>query len=414
MKNQPHRALYPCVMAFLGLLMVAGAGCGSPDPLDEKAGEALQVYNAVMDKDRAYELYGIRIATQSTAPETGRILIEKSGAKGYDTFSAALRGLADRPMPEALEALQAAFAERRGGAKQVAALALAYLDDPAAIEWLKEVAGQETTSTNGEIMVFLGNHGEKELVESPLYRRLESDDKSVRDETFQILGRIRQPWAVEALKQGLTVELGARRKSAIIAMGVSGDPALAKPVARFVNTQGLVLDAIESLGQIGNPDSIPTLQRLAGHDDALVQAVSAVALLKLGDVDTAGPVLERLATADKELVRVTLATQLHDVQQPSARAVLVQLAGDATSSVVRPALLALEHNGDASLEAMVTEKLSGTNPDVIMAALDCLGNWGSQDAVAAIDPLLSHDNPYVQLSAANAILEIRARKGSPA
>lgn len=411
MISQPKRALYPCGAVFLGLLMVAGVGCGSADPVDEKSVEALAVYNAVMDADRAYEQYGIQIATQSTAPETGAILIEKSGAKGYETFSTALRGLADRPIPEAMDALQAAFATRRGGAKQVAALALAYLDDPAAIEWLKGIAEAETTSTNAEILAFLGNHGEKDLVESLLYRRLESDDEVVRDETFLILGQIRQPWAVEILKKGLAVELGARRKHAIIAMGEAGDPTLAEYVQRFVNTQGLVLDAIESLGKLGNTEVVPRLQKLAAHEDELVQVVSAAALLKLGDAATAGPVLDRLATADKERVRVTLANQLHEVHDEVSRSVLVKLAGDATSSVVRPALLGLEHNGDPSLEAMVVDKLAGTDPDVIMAALDCLGNWGSLAAIDSIEPLLAHDNPYVQLCAANAILEIGGRKG---
>lgn len=412
--SRSRRMWYPCAAAFLVLWMVLGAGCGSSDPAAEAADQALQVFNSVMAENRDYELYGLQIATQSTAPETGRILIEESGAKAYAVFSAALRGLADRPMPEAREALQAAFAQRSGGAKQVAALALAYLDDPAAIEWLKGVAASETTSTNAEILVFLGNHGDRDLVETPLYRRLESDDEAVRDETFLILGQIRQPWAVEVLKKGLAVELGARRKVAIIAMGEAGDPSLAGEVKRFVNTQGLVLAAIESLGQLGNPDVIPALQKLAAHEDELVQAISAVALLKLGDTETAGPVLERLAAADQELVRVTLANQLHDVKNDLSRTVLGKLADDATPAVVRPALLGLEHVGDGSMEAMVLGKLAGNDPDVIMAALDCLGHWGSAAAMDAIMPLLENENPYVKLSAANAILEIRARLGGAA
>jgi len=394
--------------------MGAAAGCGNSDPLTKQAGEALQVYNTVMADERAYELYGIQIATQSTAPETGAILIEKSGAKAYEVFSAALRGLADRPMPEAMGALQTAFANKSGGAKQVAAIALAYLDDPAAIEWLKGVAKTEASSTNAEILVFLGNHGDRDLVENSLYRRLESDDEAVRDETFLILGQIRQPWAVEILKKGLAVEIGARRKHAIIAMGEAGDPALAEQVKRFVNTQGLVRAAIESLGNLGNEEVAPQLRELSGHDDELVQVISAVALLKLGDVENAGPVLERLATADKELVRLTLANQLHEVKHEVSVSVLTKLVDDATSSVARPALLGLEHNGDSSVEALVVDKLSGTDPDVIMAALDCLGNWGSPASADAIAPLLAHDNFYVQLSAANAILEIRARKGPAA
>ncbi len=312
-----NKAWCPCVTAFLGLLMVAGTGCGSSDPLAKHAESALQVYKEVMAEDRVYEMYGIQIATRSTAPETGAILIEKSGATAYEVFSTALRGLADRPLPEARETLQAAFAAKSGSAKQVAAIALAYLDDPAAVDWVKSVAATETTSTNAEIMVLLANRGEQDLVESALYSRLESDDEAVRDETFWILGQIRQPWAVEILQKGLAVEHGARRKQAIIAMGESGDPELAKQVRKFINTQGLVLAAIESLGELRNQEMVPLLQELVGHEDELVQVISAVALLKLGDAETAGPVLDRLAGADKELVRVTLATQLQGVRHPS-------------------------------------------------------------------------------------------------
>jgi HEAT repeat protein len=145
-----------------------------------------------------------------------------------------------------------------------------------------------------------------------------------------------------------------------------------------------------------------------------VQAISAVALLKLGETEPAGPVLDRLVGADKELVRVTLATQLQGVRHDISRSVLTRLAGDATSAVARQALLGLEQNGDPALLPMVIEQLSGTDPDVIMAALDCLGNWGDPASANAITSLLDHDNKYVRLSAANAILEINARKAPAA
>ena len=410
--SRMKRARRPCVTVFLGLLMVAGTGCG--DPLAKHAESALTVYNEVMAEDRAYEMYGIQIATRSTAPETGAILIEKSGHKAYDVFSAALRGLADRPLPEAKETLQAAFAARSGAAKQVAAIGLAYLDDPAAVDWLKSVAETETTATNAEILVLLANRGERDLVETTLYHRLESDNETVRDETFLILGQIRQPWAVEILKKGMAVEHGARRKQAIISMGEAGDPELAQQVVKFVNTQGLVLSAIESLGDLQNQEMVPVLQGLVSHEDELVQVISAVALLKLGEAETAGPVLDRLAGADKELVRLTLATQLQSVLHDISRSVLTRLAEDVSSAVSRSALLGLEQNGDPALLPMVIEKLSGADPDVIMAALDCLGNWGDPASADAIAPLLAHSNKYIRLSAANAILEINARKAPAA
>jgi HEAT repeat protein len=247
-------------------MMVAGTGCGSSDRLAKQAESALTVYNEVMAEDRADEMYGIQIAIRSTAPETGAILIEKSGHNAYEVFSTALRGLADRPLPEAKETLRAVFAAKTGAAKQVAAIGLAYLDDPAAIDWLKSVAETETTSTNAEILALLANRGDRDLVETVLYRRLESDDEMVRDETFLILGQIRQPWAVEILKKGLAAEYGARRKQAIIAMGEAGDPELAHQVMKFVNTQGLVLVAIESLGDLRNQEMVPVLQELAGHE----------------------------------------------------------------------------------------------------------------------------------------------------
>ncbi len=78
--------------------------------------------------------------------------------------------------------------------------------------------------------------------------------------------------------------------------------------------------------------------------------------------------------------------------------------------MARPALLGLEENGDPALLPMVIEKLSGTDPDVIMAALDCLGNWGDPASADAIASLLTNNNKYVRLAAANAIMEINARK----
>ncbi len=398
----------------LGCLLVAVAltGCGAP--LDGHAEKAAATYKEVMAEDRDYELYGIQLAAQSTAPETGAILIESAGAKAYNVFSTALRGLASRSLPEATDALQAAFDERTGAAKQMAGLALANGGDAAAAAWLKEVAEKEQAATNPDVLVFLGNHGEKDLAELNLYRRLDSEDEYVRDEAFMAMGQIQEEWAVELLKKGLAREIGPRRKQAIIAMGLTGRPELASEVVGFVNTQGLVLDAIESLGLMGNSEVVPTLQELAGHEDVLVQVISSVALLRLGDEATAMPVLETAAASSNETVKATLARQLHGMNGDAALGLLSTLAVDKSTVVARPALLVLENSGDSSMEGMVIGLLSDTNPDLVMAALDCLGAWGTAEAANAIVPLLKGQNAYLKLTAANAILEIRARHSKAA
>jgi len=399
------------VLACL-LVALALTGCGAP--LDGHAEKAAATYSEVMAADRDYELYGLQVAAQSTAPETGAILVESAGAKAYNVFSTALRGLATRSLPEGTAILQTAFDEKTGAAKQMAGLALAKEGDPAAASWLKEVAEKEQALTNPDVLVFLGNHGEKDLAELILNQRLDSKDEYVRDEAFLALGQIREEWAVDLLKKGLARELGPRRKQAIIAMGQSGRSELAPVVAKFVNTQGLVLDAIESLGLLGNTEMVPTLQELAGHDDALVQVISGVALLRLGDEATALPVLEAAATSSDEPIRATLANQLQGMGGAAALGLLTTLAVDESTVVARPALLILQDTGNSSMEGMVVGLLSDTNPDLVMAALDCLGAWGTAEAANAIVPLLEGQNAYLKLTAANAILEIRARHSKAA
>jgi|GEM_PF-5079893 len=391
-----------------GLWIVASlTGCA--DPLEGHARKALETYRTVMNQNQDYKLYGLQIAAHSTAPETGAILAEGAAEKGYKVFSTALRGLIERPVPEAKETLQTAFAGKTGAAKLLAALALAETGDPEAAAWLKETAEKEKAATNPDVLVFLGNHGEKELAQLNLYRRLDSDDEYVRDEAFVAMGQIHEDWAAELLKNGLAREVGPRRKQAIISMGMTGRPELASEVARFVNTQGLVLASIETLGLLGNQEVVPKLQEIAGHEDPLVQVIAGVALLRLGDEETALPILKKQAASSDETVRVNLATQLNGVPGDAARELLTTLAADPSTAVARPALLALENDGDESLQPMVLEILSDSNPDRVMAALDCLGAWGDAEAADAIAPLLEGDNGYLRLTAANAILEIRAR-----
>ena len=251
--------------------------------------------------------------------------------------------------------------------------------------------------------------GGEEFLAPLLRERLGSEDAAVRGEAYTVLGELRQAWATRMLAEGLGQERGELRQPAVAALGRTGDPAMAAEIVPFVNTRGLVFASLEALGDLGNPDGASAVESMAANAEPVVRAYAAAALWKLGRKDAAVAIVNELVHSSDPTIRRVLADQLGSVDDPDAWGHLVALAADSNKEVRVEALRAIGERARPELDAALREAAGDPEYEVSTIALTALGRIGDAESLSAVAPRLEDENPYVALSAAQAVLSIQSR-----
>jgi HEAT repeat protein len=113
-------------------------------------------------------------------------------------------------------------------------------------------------------------------------------------------------------------------------------------------------------------------------------------------------------------VRRILAEQLGSIGDEEARSRLATLAEDTSKEVRVEALRAIAVEAGPEFEPVLVQAAHDSEYEVATLALNVLGEVGRGSVVDSIAPLMDSENPYVAMSAAAAVLSIRAREPAPA
>lgn len=401
------------VVLLLAVLLLSIAACGPGE--DPAVSKAKRVFEQTMQASPEYAGYGLSISAGNRSPFVRQMLLGMITSDHYATALEAVRAIQDDPPEEARPALQTVFAEKKGGLKLQAAVALARLGDAAALEWLKtEIAGGGAALSLPAVRV-LAEHGESEAVTTPVRSYMASESLDTRNEAYAALGEIGQPWATKLLLEGLNNERGEDRQQAIMALGRTGDSAVAGRIVRFHNTQGLVFATLEALGALGDPATIPAAENMISHEETTVRVYAGVALWRLGGAEKAVETLEPLMQDEDPMVRNLLAEQLAPVDAPEAQEWLIQLAADPDRVVRLSALHSLADRATVDDLPVFLRAAADEDYEVATVALGALAKLGlPPEATAQLAPLLDSGNPYVVLSAANALLTLDRDEGGAA
>jgi len=374
--------------------------------------KAQQVLADAMAADPDYTAYGLRVIAGSSAPFTEGLIAEYLGAMNPNTATAAAAAASERGLQAQTEALKTLFGSKQGPPQVEAAHALAKFGDAEALQWLQDEAA---AAPSPRVIEALIDAGDEESARAALDKMLASEEQADRDDAYLQLAEIEQPWALEMVLAGLKKEHGEGREQAIRALGRLGDASHAYQIQRFINTRGLVYASIEALGDLGDEKSITDLEKSVQRPETLVQLYAAAALWKLGKGDEASKVLEPLVADEEIAIRMDLAQQLVGIDDPKAIGMLLYLAEDDPDGRVRK--IALQGLYDAQGEGVYPALVAGagdTDYQVAVVALDGLSDHGKVEVADQLVPLLEHENPYVVISAANALIEILNRgAGAP-
>jgi HEAT repeat protein len=390
---------------ILVLVVLLGAACSGEAP---HLRQAHATFDATCQADPKHATYGLTVAVASESSFGRQLALESVASSNYGTAVEALRVLANDPSPDAQTVLQEAFDGKKAVAqKLLAAIGLARLGDAAARDWVQAQVDSGAAITAPALVLLA--ESDPEGVSARLQGLMKSDEPSVRNQAYSILGEMRYPWATELLLEGLSKEFGEGRLQPIVSLGRSGDPAVAAKIQPFVTFQGLVFASIEALGALGNRDVLPSLEAMIEHDQKLVRVYASAAMWRLGEEASVAEVVETLAADEEVQVRENVAVQLAAIDSARALSILSTLASDAEETVRREALRSLSAR-DAGVDAFVPH-IEDESYQVATVALDALARLASLDVLPSLRPLLESPNPYVALSAANAIVSISEREG---
>jgi len=259
-----------------------------------------------------------------------------------------------------------------------------------------------------------------------LIKRLEDDDENICIASAEALGKIRDLRAIDTLVSCLSrSDQGWLAHAAAQALGEIGDESAVKPLLQSLNRSSLREPVIESLGKIGNANTLGPL--IAGLTDRLriVREVSIVALVA---IERKTPPSEKqaivrivrnsMSNEAVALLEEMLVTSTGDLQK--ATILLLGWAGR-ESSVHKLLSLLLEEELEEpiaqSLQYMNKDKatlligyLSSDNALVRRTVARVLGGMGDHNAEEPLIDLLVDENGHVRSMAALALSCLGSRK----
>ncbi len=202
------------------------------------------------------------------------------------------------------------------------------------------------------------------------------DDRwaTVRSAAADALGQ----WRVVAAVGPLTVLLGdpqvSAQRSAAVALANIGTPEALRSLESLpvgAGSRTIVL-AVEALARAGASSALPKLLELLRSEDP-VSRDHAVRLLGAMDV------------------------------QPAVDAVLAALRDDQAGSVRAAAAQALQYRRPDLLWPMLPRLIDDPEPDVVLVAVETLGDAGDAAAVAQLERLIKHPSADVRLAVVQAV-----------
>jgi HEAT repeat protein len=399
----PRRA---AVVPFLTVLLAFFVGCAGGD--DSATRQAKAVFEQTMASNQEYSKYAVTVAHASRSPWARQKIIELIDSEHYPTALEAVRAFQKDPPPEAREALQNVFANKRGALKLQAAVALGRMGDQQALDWLAAEIEGGGAALNRDAAQLLAKQGNIDPLQDQFKKFLAAEHLDTRNEGYALLGAIGEPWATEMLLEGLDNEHGEDRQQAIIALGNTGDADVANKIVRFYNTQGLVFATLEALGNLADPGTAEAAETMTDHDEKPVRVYAAVATWRMGNGDKAVEVLEPLVSDEDPMIRRLVAEQLAPVDADSAKQWLVTLAQDSDPTVRLAALRSLAPRAEPGDAAVFLAASGDAEYEVATVALNVLaGLEATAEEIDQLRPLMDSDNPYIAFSAAHAILALK-------
>ncbi len=321
--------------------------------------------------------------------------------------------------------IEALKAEDNAGARNSAIEALVLIGGPA-LEVLLPVLTTPDPDVRKFVIDILGDIRDSRAVPPLITRLVEDVDENIRVAAAEALGKIRDPRAVDALLACLERRnQGWLDYAAAEALGEIGDHRALGPLLAALDRSSLREPVLESLGKIGNANTIDPLAVSLADPLRLVREVSIVAItavyrkstetdrLKIIEsvrgrtIERAVDLLEEtLVSSTGDLQKATIALIGWIGRESSIRRLLDLLNEEELREPVAHSLMHL----DKDKAGFLLSYLSSDNALVRRTVAEVLGEVGGAEAEVRLVQLLRDENGHVRSTAATALGRLRSRQ----
>ncbi len=322
--------------------------------------------------------------------------------------------------------IQALNAADNAGVRNSAIEALAQMGGPV-VDALLRIVELPDSDVRKFIVDILGDIKDPRAVPA-LINSLEDIDENVRVASAEALGKIRDPRAVDALLVCLARhDQGWLAYATAEALGAIGDERALEPLLAALGRSSLREPILESLGKIGNADTIGPLVSSLADPLRIVREVSIVAIaaihrksgsserlriidaVRSGMSERAVDFLEDiLITSSSNLQKATIALLGWAGKESSIRKLFALLKEEELEDPVVQAL----HHLDRESAVLLLQYLTHESALVRRTSAQVLGDLAIAAAEAPLITLLYDENGHVRTTAALALGRLRSRKAS--
>ncbi|PIP39476.1 hypothetical protein CO110_05955 [Candidatus Desantisbacteria bacterium CG_4_9_14_3_um_filter_40_11] len=215
--------------------------------------------------------------------------------------------------------------------------------------------------------------------------RLDDPDWRIRKASASAMGMLKDTEAIDPLLARLNDPENEVRRAVAIALGNIGDVRAFKPLQRRLNDSDSDVReaAVIALGNLGNIESFDSIISKSSDPDWRVREAVAIALSKVGEARSLDPLLEMLSDSDSD-VRKAVAKALGLLGIKKAIEPLLDKLNDSDWWVREAAANALSGFGDPRTLAPLLAGLNDPDWRVREAAANALENMGGQNAFDAL------------------------------
>ncbi|TFH05770.1 MAG: hypothetical protein E4H06_00880 [Methanosarcina sp.] len=254
----------------------------------------------------------------------------------------------------------------------------------------------------------LGRLGDEQAADA-LLRKLADKNYRVREAAVEALGRVGGEKTVDVLVEKLEAKDPNFRLHTVRALARLGDERAVDPLARRLDDKVLEvrIAAAEALGDLESRNAADALLKKLedtqmGGTPAELQKHVLIALGKIGDKKALDSILPRLNYPSPE-IRKHAAEALGNLGDERAVSDLVKKLVDLSPEVRNASAYALGKLGDKRAVEPLIGMLEETDPELRITAVYSLGNLRAPQAVSPLIKMLDDDNPWVRKCAAEAL-----------
>lgn len=249
-------------------------------------------------------------------------------------------------------------------------------------------------------------------------KALKDENPFVRMTAADTLGLMRSKEALPDLLTLIQKDTAPQvRQTAIVALGYIGDrstPTL-NVLIKSINDpdRGCSLAAINTLGILRVPETIPTLAKLLEKEDVIYRR-AAIYALKMIDDPSSLPYIRKCLKDTDSTVRAESALMCGKFKDILSTATLRDLLKDTDSTVRISASYALALMNDNSGLSIAREIIK-QEKDItrLTHSIETLSMVGVRSDISLLEPLLKHENTYIRTLAELAITRIKSRFPEP-